>query len=135
MNKPTLTTSGLTAKFMDCGVHIRVAYRPCTITLTANGVTRSWEIPIGFGSNLVSSPKWARCWIPRWDKAYLAALLHDYLYAYHLTTRAEADKIFLLALEALGVSKLKRTAMYAAVRLRGQKSWEDMYDDRCSHDV
>ena len=114
----------MTAKFMPCGDYIKVAYRPFEITLIADGVKQSWIIPIGFVTNLVSSPWWAQWYVPRWDMTYPAAILHDYLYTYHVTDRKEADKIFLLALEALGVSLLKRRIMYRAVRTKGRKNWK-----------
>ena len=53
-----------------------------------------------------------------------AAVLHDYLYQTHTLTRVEADKLFLEAMECLGVALWKRQVMYWAVKLFGQPAYD-----------
>jgi len=52
-----------------------------------------------------------------------AAVIHDWLYASGLYPREDADKIFLEAMKACGVPKIKRELMYQAVRTFGAKGY------------
>jgi len=56
-----------------------------------------------------------------------AALVHDYLYSkvstWHID-RAMADRIFLDAMEEIGVGWLTRKTIYRAVRLGGWKGYK-----------
>jgi hypothetical protein len=56
-----------------------------------------------------------------------AAVLHDVIYRDNLTkyTRAQADAIFLEAMESVGVGWCKRRIVYHAVRLAGWKPWNE----------
>jgi hypothetical protein len=132
MGKPSIITSGLTAKFLPCKkgeILLMVEKEPVTITIYHNGKGRTWILPIGFVSNLKSSPKWARWYVPKWDETYIVDMLHDYLYTYHLTTRKESDKIYRLGLHALGIRWTKRNIMYSAVRIGGKSSWKKEKQD------
>lgn len=51
------------------------------------------------------------------------ALAHDGLYAAELMTRAECDKWFLDSMTLAGIGYIKRTAIYAAVRMFGGWVW------------
>lgn len=58
-----------------------------------------------------------------------AAVVHDYLYWYQAVEgepieRAEADRVFLEAMTAIGVSWLRRQTLYRAVRLGGWMAWK-----------
>ncbi|WP_428150910.1 DUF1353 domain-containing protein [Brevundimonas sp.] len=96
-------------------------------------------VPAGFVSDLASIPRW--CWIilppdGPWAKA---AIVHDFLYATsgsghwkkrhdgrtRLTPygRREADDVFREALANRGVDPLRRTILWAAVRLGGANGW------------
>lgn len=62
----------------------------------------------------------------------LAAVVHDFLYSTKYTgsiTRAEADEIFLEALEKSGVGWFKRYSFYAAVRVGGVLSYREKSND------
>jgi len=54
-----------------------------------------------------------------------AAILHDILYASHILSKKEADKIFLEAMKDLGVSWWKRNVMYYAVKFFAIKAWDE----------
>ena len=86
------------------------------------------NIPRGYLTDGASVPRilWSIC--PKWDKSHKAVILHDYLCEYRIATingvptqisREEADKIFLFALKYEGLTKLKYSLMYGAVRTQG----------------
>lgn len=80
-------------------------------------------IPSGFVSDLASIPALFRGVLPVNDRHREAAVVHDYLYESQIVTRAEADAIFLVAMEESGVSLWKRTMMYSGVRAGGWLAW------------
>jgi hypothetical protein len=94
-----------------------------------------WRCPIGRGRTLCVAPGFESdgASIPRflWSAVgprfaadtFPAALCHDALYATELLPRPEADAIFRDHLRALGVSRIKRNAYYAAVRVAGWSVW------------
>lgn len=53
-----------------------------------------------------------------------AAVLHDYLYEYGLTSRAVADHIFYEAMLSLNVDRWRAWIMWKAVRLAGWYPWK-----------
>lgn len=73
-------------------------------------------VPKGIRTDFASIPRAFRWMIARVGKYGKAAVLHDYLCEYEITPRKRADKVFLEAMTELGVSWLKRKAMYVAVR-------------------
>jgi hypothetical protein len=82
-------------------------------------------VPTGFITDLASIPRIFHSLIPVNGKHSPAAIIHDYLYAVQPMSRAEADAIFLEAMEAVGVNWLRRKAMYAAVRTGGWVAWNE----------
>lgn len=83
------------------------------------------NIPKGYLTDGASVPRilWSIC--PKWDKAHRAVILHDYLCEYRIVTingvptyisREEVDRLFLYALKYEGLTKLKYSLMYGAVR-------------------
>lgn len=80
-------------------------------------------VPAGTCTDLASVPRFLWTIFPphgRWAKA---AIIHDYLYANAIGSKADADRTFLEAMEVLGVSWMVRTTMYWAVRLFGRGSY------------
>ena len=109
-------------------------FRSFTFHLASKYGSRSIRIPAGFVTDFASVPKAFWSIVPPYGKYTKAAVLHDYLY--HMKgfpretweskipyTRKECDRIFLQAMEVLGVGRTKRYIMYQAVRLFGGKSW------------
>lgn len=82
-------------------------------------------IPAGFETDWASVPQALQNVFPRWDVYGPAAVVHDWLYWNQQTTRAEADGIFMEAMEVLAVVSWKRWALYGAVRAFGQYAWDD----------
>lgn len=82
-------------------------------------------VPVGFVTDFASVPRWLpHVYAALDDVGQPAAVVHDYLYQTHKiyhrrVTRPLADRVFLEALEALGVSAWRRGLMYAGVRLLG----------------
>ena len=82
-------------------------------------VGKVWIVPKGFTTDLASIPRAARILIDRNGPSRPAATLHDYLYATGAVSRAEADSLFLEALEAASVGWVTRHLMHSAVRVAG----------------
>lgn len=94
--------------------------------------------PRGFITDLASIPRLLRALFDINGQSRAPAVLHDFLYCMHYTTRAEADALFLEALEAAGVGWATRWSMYLGVRSGGWIYWskrddgitqEDFLDD------
>lgn len=86
-------------------------------------VKRIFVVPEGFVTDFASIPRllWAR--YPKSGKWNRAAVLHDYLYVHNGVTRAEADALFLEALQACGVNWWTRHVFHRAVRVGGWAIW------------
>lgn len=89
----------------------------------------------GFDTDYASVPRLFWSLYPP-DGSYTpAAIIHDALYfeqrieldpatgIFSPISRAEADHVFLEAMEALGVPALRRRLLHAAVRLGGWRAW------------
>lgn len=74
-------------------------------------------VPTGFITDLASIPRIFRFLIVKNGRHRAAAIVHDYLCRLKLDfSRVTADKIFREAMKVLHVPRLRRWAMYAAVR-------------------
>jgi len=82
-------------------------------------------VPKGFETDLASVPWPASMLIPKSGKYNPAAVLHDYICSTQERPRAECDRIFLEAMEVVGVPLVKRRIMYRAVRMFGWISWRN----------
>jgi hypothetical protein len=98
-----------------------VAVADYCVDVAGVGVT----IRRGFETDGVSAPWLVRPWYPRFadEKYHGPALIHDALYSAQLTTRAEADRLFLEAMERTHAVWLKRHLAWAAVRIGGRRQW------------
>lgn len=87
----------------------------------------------GSETDLASIPRLAWSVLPPDGAWVLPAAFHDALYRLSgdvarlnhpdAFTRKEADRLLLEGMKAVGVSKLKRAAIYRAVRVGGSGSW------------
>ncbi|GAB1388984.1 MAG: hypothetical protein AMXMBFR78_33920 [Rubrivivax sp.] len=77
-------------------------------------------VPAGFLTDFASIPRvlWSLIGHPAGRYAQ-AAVLHDWLLEQPAVPRAEADRVFLEAMAVLGVPRLQRWLMWAAVRAWG----------------
>ena len=82
------------------------------------------RVPKGFISDLASIPRifWSLIGGP-WGKYGYAAIVHDFLYHAQPCSRKEADRIFLEAMQVLGVNRFKRWIMYNMVRIFSGFCW------------
>lgn len=85
-------------------------------------------VPAMFETDLASIPRRFRKIFNRNGKSRRAAVLHDWLYAGQCLSRAEADRLFLDAMEADGVSWAHRWSMYCAVRAAGWRYYKQCAD-------
>ena len=81
-------------------------------------------IPAGTVTDLASVPRVLWVVFPPHGRYAKAAIIHDYLYEHGIETKEYADKVFLEAMETLGVPRIQRTLMYWAVRLFGRGSYQ-----------
>lgn len=78
------------------------------------------SVPEGFITDFASIPAVVRGLFPPFGRHAKAAVLHDWLYLVGETgQRAFADRIFIDAMQELGVSGFRRKTMHAAVRAGG----------------
>jgi lysozyme len=76
-------------------------------------------VPTGFKSDLASVPRILWPIFPPFGRYTPAAVIHDYLYDTGITTKQEADKMFLEISKKCGVELINRYLMYYAVVLFG----------------
>jgi hypothetical protein len=82
-----------------------------------DGLVALVVVPKGFETDLASIPRLFRLLMPKNGRHRAAAIIHDYLCRLKLDfSRVTADKIFREAMKLLEVPRLRRWAMYAAVR-------------------
>lgn len=83
------------------------------------------HIPAGFITDFASVPKVFWNILPPNGRYGKAAVVHDFLYRTKgMATKAQADRVFLEAMKALGVGYFTRTSMYLAVRAFGSSSYK-----------
>ena len=80
-------------------------------------------MPAGTVTDLATVPRVLWSLFPphgRWAKA---AIIHDYLYANAVGTKAFADKVFSEAMAVLGVGRVTRVILYWAARVFGRGNY------------
>jgi len=80
-------------------------------------------IPMGFETDLASTPRFFWPIFPPFGKWTSAAVIHDYLYRVPSRSRREADAALYDGCICLGVTKFRAWIMWAAVRLFGFMSF------------
>lgn len=80
-------------------------------------------VPAKFVFDGASIPRFFWRFESPYGDALEAALHHDHRYKLKLGTKADADKLFLEGMTALGIPKVKRSAMYRAVWAFGGGGW------------
>ena len=82
------------------------------------------RVPAGFRTDFASVPRALWSVVPPWGRYGPAAIVHDWLYATHETSRPLADSVFLEAMTSLRVAWWRRWAMWGAVRLFGRRAFK-----------
>lgn len=83
------------------------------------------EVQTGFMTDFTSTPRALWALFPPWSVAGYGALLHDHEYWFQTRPRADADLIFVEAMEARNVPELTIHALYKAVAEFGQLAWDE----------
>lgn len=86
--------------------------QPLTYTTDANEVI---IVPVGFRTDLASTPRILWSWIPPDWKYSKAAVVHDYLIVSGARPWDEANELFYHGMRDLGVRGAKDDLMYGAV--------------------
>ena len=76
-----------------------------------------------FETDFASIPSPLTVLLPKWSVYGPAAVVHDWLYWEQTKKRAEADAVFLEAMNTLNVPVWKRLALFAGVRIFGGWAW------------
>ena len=78
-------------------------------------------VPVGFGSDGASVPRFMWAIYPPFGKYLEAAIVHDWFCVTHEVDSVTAAKVFREAMEVCGVSEWRRNKMYWAVRTLGPR--------------
>lgn len=82
------------------------------------------SVPIGFVTDLTSTPSWLWPKLRPEGRYAYAAIVHDYLYWTQERPREEADLILKLAMEDSKVDAATVRIIYDAVRAAGGSAWK-----------
>jgi hypothetical protein len=80
-------------------------------------------VPRGFVTDFASIPQPFWSLLSPHGRYSRAAIVHDYLYWTQSCSRAQADNLFLIAMQESGVDVTDRQAIYQAVSWGGQEAW------------
>lgn len=83
------------------------------------------SIPAGFVTDFASVPQIFWNIIPPIGDYAKAAVLHDYLYRFHVFARAQCDAYLLDGMKELGTPLWKRLTIYWNVRAFGFIAWRN----------
>lgn len=95
-----------------------------SVELTTTNKKISFTILRGFLTDGTSITRLLHSLIPIWDKNTSGVVIHDWLCSYPMVnvngnlvklSREEVDRVFLYLMELNGISKIRRTLMYAGV--------------------
>jgi hypothetical protein len=96
---------------------------------------RSFEVPVGFQTDLASVPRLPVVYLLCGGRATKPAVLHDYLYSTGLVPREIADAIFREAMKSVCVPAAYRWLMWAGVRVGGASHYTASKPDEVSSDA
>lgn len=117
-------TSPLIAEFLDNGIDYKI-HEQFAYHIGELNSGRWVQVPVGYVTDLASTPRILWAILPPNGKYGKAAVIHDYLCTHKKVmtadgfvtiSRKEADEIFYEAMGVLGVPEWKRKTMWAAVR-------------------
>lgn len=87
---------------------------------------RTVDVPAGFETDLASVPRLPFAYLLFGGTADKAAVVHDFLYRKSGVPQADADAVFMEAMEASGHGWFRRWSMYAGLRAFGWTSYQDI---------
>lgn len=77
----------------------------------------------GFITDFASVPRLPLAYLFAGNTAHEAAVIHDYLYQTHISSKSQADRTFREAMGVTGIAPWRKNLMYAAVSVAGWPSW------------
>jgi hypothetical protein len=80
-------------------------------------------VPADFDTDFASVPQIFWSLISPWGRHMKAAVVHDFLYRTHKTSRKQADDIFYFMMKESGVSWWRRQTIYRSVRAFGKHAY------------
>ena len=94
---------------------------------TDSGKEHQYKAEAGLITDMASIPGWAQSVIHKEADSAKASIIHDHIYENRPAdwTRKGADRLLYAGLRASGMNWFKAKSMYLAVRVGGQKVWED----------
>ena len=88
-------------------------------------------VPKGFVTDFASTPESLRSFgLSPHGRYSRAALIHDYLYWSQGCTRAQADRLLVIAMKETNVGSFDEFAIYHGVNLGGERRWNDNANER-----
>lgn len=81
-------------------------------------------VPIGFVTDFASIPRALWIALPRDGDYVWAAVVHDYLYWFQMTSRDVADDVLNAAMKDFNIPTTDRVAIYEGLHLGGGSAWE-----------
>jgi hypothetical protein len=109
-----------------------IVMRPFGYEVGAEGSGDHIKVPVGFQTDFTSVPRLFWTFLPQWGRYGNGAVIHDWLYWAQGHERNRADAIFLESMGVLGVGRVKRYAIYWAVRAFGWLAWYRNGADRAA---
>lgn len=96
-----------------------------------NGEKQTIIIGEGMETDLATIPPLLQVFLSPTDPTIaIPALIHDFLYMTHLTTKEEADVILFEKCLSFGMGFIRASLVYLAVRLFGTKAWNKYHNVR-----
>lgn len=85
---------------------------------------QTFSIPAGFITDYASVPRVPIAYFLVGDTCHKAAVLHDWLYTVHITTKEIADAVLKEAAIASGVPEWRAELVWEGVAVGGRASWD-----------
>lgn len=93
--------------------------------LVYHGNKDIFTVPAGFKTDFASVPKIFWNILPPTGRYTKAAVLHDWLYTTHATSKEDADGLFRRIMEEEDVGVIKRNIMWLAVKFFGGSAYNN----------
>ena len=100
--------------------------------LEFNGFT----VPQNYLTDMTTTYWFIRWFIPRYSKANVACVIHDYHYTHAgINSRAAADEVFRIHLIMSGMSPHRARLYWCGVRVGGFRGWNNYRKQKTNHDA
>lgn len=103
----------------------------CPLRYQSDAADQIITVPAGFKTDFASVPRLPLVFWLCGDTSHEAAVVHDYLYRYKITSRKMADAVLREASAVTGIPAWRRWLMWLGVRIGGQGPWDNEPPVRC----